>query len=257
MAELYALDGDRIVPTQYTAGPWSDKLQHAGPPAAMLGRALTPADDDGLAFARITFDILRPVPIQPLRISTRVLRPGKRVQQLEATLTLDADGTELMRATAWRVASPPFGSPTEDSAPPPLPEDSEPVRLPWWDTDVAYHAALEWRVATGTVLEPGPACVWTRMSMPLVAGEETTPLQHLLVMGDAASGMSWVLDWDRFTFPNVDFSVHLQRVPHGEWLAMDAVTRIGPESFGQTTSILHDRDGRIGHTTQTLVVSER
>ena len=49
MAELYSLDGDRVVPTQYTAGPWSDKLQHAGPPAAMLGRALTPKQDDGLA----------------------------------------------------------------------------------------------------------------------------------------------------------------------------------------------------------------
>ena len=75
MAELYEVDGDRILPTQYTAGPWSHELQHAGPPAAMLGRAMTPAEEDGLAFARITFDILRPVPIQPLRIATKVLRP--------------------------------------------------------------------------------------------------------------------------------------------------------------------------------------
>ena len=258
MAELYEVDGDRVVPTQYTAGPWSDKLQHAGPPAAMLGRAMTPDEDDGLTFARITFDILRPVPIQPLRIETEVLRPGRRVQQVAATLTLAEDGTELMRATGWRVAAPPFGAGSEpEQAPPPLPEESTPVRLPWWDTDVAYHAALEWRLATGSIEEPGPACVWTRVAIPLVAGEPTTPLQHLLVMGDAASGVSWVLDWDRFTFPNVDYSVHLQRVPYGEWLAMDAVTRIGPESFGQTYSILHDRDGRFGHTTQTLVVAER
>ena len=258
MAELYEADGARILPTQYTAGPWSDKLQHAGPPSAMLARALMPPEEDGLAFARITFDILRPVPIRPLRVQTEVLRPGRRVQQLAATLTLDEDGTELMRATAWRVASPPFaaaGGP--DDIAPPRPQDAEPVTLPWWNTDVAYHAAVEWRLATGSIAEPGPACVWTRMRIPLVAGEETTPLQHLLVVGDAASGVSWQLDWDRFTFPNVDFSVHLQRVPHGEWLAMDAVTRIGPESFGQAYSTLHDLDGRVGHTTQTLVVGER
>ena len=256
---LYEVDGDLLRPTQYTAGPWSDKLQHAGPPSAMLARALTPAEPDGLEFARITFDILRPVPIGPLRVSTRALRPGRRVQQMEATLATAGDGAELMRATAWRVAAPPFDAAAgaDEAAPPPPPDAAEPVTLPWWDTEIAYHSALEWRLATGSILEPGPACVWTRMAMPLVAGEETTPLQHLLVAGDAASGVSWVLDWDAFTFPNVDFSVHLQRVPHGEWLAMDAVTRIGPDSFGQAYSTLYDADGRIGHTTQTLVVAAR
>ena len=259
MAELYEIDGDRVVPTQYTAGPWSPELQHAGPPSAMLARAMTPAGDgDGLTFARLTFDILRPVPIEPLRIAARVLRPGRRVQQLEATLTTAGEGTELMRATGWRVAAPPFAHPTRTDEPaPPPPDRSGPVTLPWWDVDVAYHAALEWRLAGGTIEDPGPACVWTRMAIPLVAGEETTPLQHLLVMGDAASGVSWELDWGRFTFPNVDFSVHLQRIPRGEWLAMDAVTRIGPDSFGQALSVLHDEAGRIGHTTQTLVVSAR
>lgn len=258
MAELYAVDGDRVVPTQYTAGPWSPDLQHAGPPAAMLARALTPAEPDGLEFARLTFDILRPVPIVPLRIATRTLRPGRRVQQHEATLTTADEGTELMRATAWRVAAPAFEHPTAAEPPPaPGPDESGAVTLPWWDDEVAYHAALDWRLAGGTIEAPGPARVWTRVAIPLVGGEETTPLLHLLVMGDAASGVSWELDWGRFTFPNVDFSVHLQRVPRGEWLCMDAVTRVGPESFGQTTSTLYDADGRFGTTTQTLVVAER
>jgi hypothetical protein len=104
---LYELDADRLIPTQYTAGPWSDRLQHAGPPSAVLARAMSPAEADGLEFARITFDILRPVPIRPLRVETSLLRPGKRVQQLAATLRTAEDGTELMRATAWRVAAPP------------------------------------------------------------------------------------------------------------------------------------------------------
>jgi hypothetical protein len=146
VAELYAVDGGRVVPTQYTAGPWSDRLQHAGPPSAMLARALAPAEPDGLELARITFDILRPVPIRPLRIATEVLRPGRRVQQLAATLSLDEDGTELMRATAGRVAAAAFDAERGRQTPPPPPEASGPVRLPWWDADVAYHAALEWRL---------------------------------------------------------------------------------------------------------------
>jgi hypothetical protein len=180
------------------------------------------------------------------------------VQHLEATLRMAKDGTELMRATGWRVAAPPFTPSDEPKPLPRSPEESEPLVLPYWEEGVtAYHSSLDWRLVSGDVGAPGPACVWTRMRAGLVPGEPITPLQHLLVMGDAASGVSAALDWSSYTFPNVDFSVHLQRIPHGEWLAMDAVTRIGPDSFGQTISILYDRDGRIGHTTQTLVVAER
>lgn len=249
MAELYEADGARVVPTQYTAGPWSDRHQHAGPPSAMLVRAL--GDD----VARVTFDILRPVPIAPIEIDTRVLRPGRRVQLLEATLRLAGDGTELMRATAWRVQENPLADPPTPEPPPRHPDDCEPVPRPWWAAEVGYFAALEWRLIAGDLETPGPAAVWTRMRMPLVAGEPPTPLQHLLVMGDAASGISAAIDWRTHSFPNVDFSVHLERPPRGEWLAMDAVTRPGPLGAGQTTSVLYDLDGRIGTTTQTLVIA--
>ena len=254
MAErvLYEIDGDRFLPTRYTAGPWSDELQHAGPPSALLARAL------GGDLARATFDIWRPLPIAPLTIETAVIRPGRKVQQLSATLRLAEDGTELMRATAWRLQENPLGEPRAPEPPPRHPDECPAVGLPYWsgDVEVAYHACLEWRLASGTVAEPGPACVWTRMTMPLVAGEEPSPLERVLVMGDAASGVSWDLDWGRYAFPNVDFSVHLERPPRGEWFAMDAVTRIGPSGAGLTTSVLHDLDGRIGITTQTLVVTQ-
>jgi hypothetical protein len=256
---LYEVDRDRFVPTQYTAGPWSSDLQHAGPPSALLSRAIDGASEvEPGVTARITMDILRPVPIAPLKVAVRTLRPGRRIEQLEAVLRLAADDTELMRATAWRVLTSDLDVPLEGENPPPAPpSESEPVTLPWWDEEIAYHAALEWRLASGSVEKPGPACVWTRLKVPLVHGEPTTPFQHLLVMADAASGVSWVLDWKDYTFPNVDFSVHMQRPVKGVWLAMDAVTRPGDEGFGQTIAILHDTTGRVGHSTQTLVIAER
>ena len=76
--------------------------------------------------------------------------------------------------------------------------------------------------------EPGPAACWTRLRVPLVAGEEATPLERLLVMADAASGISHVLDWTRWVFINVELGIHLERPPEGEWMAMDATTRLGP-----------------------------
>jgi hypothetical protein len=76
-------------------------------------------------------------------------------------------------------------------------------------------------------------------------------------MADAASGVSWTLPWDEYLFPNLDFSVHLERPPEGTWMAMDAVTRPGPLGAGQCTAVLHDERGRVGSSTQTLLVQAR
>jgi hypothetical protein len=257
---LYVADGERFLPTDYTAGPWSPELQHAGPPSALLAHTMLAPKNKGtvpLCFGRFTADILRPIPIAPLTVETRVLRPGRKVQLLGATLRLAEDGTELMRATAWRLERRPLEGAPDPEPPPRAPEDCPAATLPWWEQEIAYHAALEWRLASGTIDGPGPACVWTRLKVPLIAGEAPTPLERLLVMADAASGVSWELEWSGYTFPNVDFSVHLEREPEGEWVAMDAVTRPGPLGAGQATSVLFDGGGRVGVSTQTLAIAER
>jgi hypothetical protein len=93
--------------------------------------------------------------------------------------------------------------------------------------------------------------------VPLVAGEEPTPLERLLVMADAASGISAALDWASWMFVNVDLGIHLARPPRGEWMAMAARTDIGPTGMGLCTSSLSDSDGAVGVSTQTLLVAPR
>ena len=113
--------------------------------------------------------------------------------------------------------------------PSPTPAREGGISLPaFWTEPVAYHAALDWSFVAGDFDEPGPATTWTRLRVPLVAGEEASPLERMLVMADAASGISHVLDWKRWMFINVDLGIHLERQPEGEWMAMDAVTRLGP-----------------------------
>src|SRR6266540_3384000 len=91
-AALYEPSGDVLVPTDLTRGPWSREHQHAGPPSALLARAIEAAAGiEGGQLTRIALDILRPVPIEPLRVEARMLRPGKRVELLEAVLTLAGD----------------------------------------------------------------------------------------------------------------------------------------------------------------------
>jgi hypothetical protein len=258
---LYEPDGELFVPTGLTRGPWDPGFQHAGPPAALLLRAVERAAgiDPGQA-GRLAYDILRPVPLAPHRVTTRMLRPGRNVEQIEATLADAESGAELMRLSAWRLRSEPQDLPDGlgvPDPPPPLPETGR-ISLPkFWTEPVAYHAALDWRFTHGDFDAEGAAACWTRLRVPLVRGEEASPLERMLVMADAASGISHVLDWREWMFINVELGIHLERLPEGEWMAMDATTRVGPSGAGLCTSVLSDERGRVGVSTQTLRVAKQ
>lgn len=255
---LYVPDGDGFTATALTIGPWDVGMQHAGPPAALLLRRAEQAGGipDGQT-VRLAYDILGPVPVGPVRVRASVVRPGRRIELVEAVL--DAGGGPLMRLSAWRMRSRADGPPASRH-PHPVPtgpEDGRPERPAFFPTDVAYHRALDWRFVSGTFNGPGPAAAWTRPECALVAGEPMTPLQHLLVMTDAASGISATLDWTEATFANVDLTVALHRPPRGEWLGMDATTVLGDSGAAQCFAVLVDADGAVGRSSQSLFVEPR
>jgi len=257
---FYERDGDRFRATELTRGPWDPGAQHAGPPAALLGYALEglPESED-FQVGRVTFEILRSVPIAPVRIEARVVRPGRRVQMLEAELS-DAEGEVLMRARAWRIRKGAVEVPPEaivSAEPPPPPERAAEETFFPTGQEHGYHSAMEVRFVSGGWLEPGPATVWLRMRQPLVAGEEPTPLQRTLVVADVGNGVSASLDFRRFLFINVDLTAQLERMPEGEWIGIDAVTLPQRSGTGSSDSVLFDRRGRIGRALQTLLISER
>lgn len=52
-----------------TAGPWSPHAQHAGPPAALLARAMERHEPaPGTRLADVRLDILGPIPVAPLTV---------------------------------------------------------------------------------------------------------------------------------------------------------------------------------------------
>jgi len=256
---FYEADGEGYLATELTRGPWDPAAQHAGPPSALLGRELErlPGAEE-FQLGRITFEILRPIPIGPIRLTARVLRPGRRVQLVEAELS---DGAQpLMRATAWRLRTMPVALPDDAVVrpkPPPGPERARPE--PYFPTphEHGYHSAMEYRFASGSFLGKGPAAVWLRMREALVAGEEPTALQRLLIAADVGNGISSPLDYHDFLFINVELTVHLERLPAGEWVGVEALTLPQPTGVGTAESVLFDRDGRVGRAAQTLLVSGR
>jgi hypothetical protein len=95
------------------------------------------------------------------------------------------------------------------------------------------------------------------MRYPLVAGEAPTPLQRVLIAADSGNGISAALDFERWTFVNIDLSVHLGRMPDGEWVCLDSVTVAEPDGIGLTDTVLRDERGPIGVAAQTLLVAAR
>ncbi len=206
----------------------------------------------------MTFEILRPVPIGPVRVEAELVRPGRSVQMIEATLSGEAG--ELVKARAWRIRSGEIEIPdavAATPAPPPGPETGDQPEFFETAQAVGYHTAMEWRSVKGGFREPGPATVWMRMGCRLVAGEEPTPLQRTLVAADVGNGISAVLDWRRYLFINVDLSVHLERMPEGEWVCVDAVTLPQRSGIGTAESVLSDERGRIGRAAQALLIADR
>jgi hypothetical protein len=263
---FYEPDGDHYVATELTRGPWDPGAQHAGPPAALIGREIERLGGGRMGggegppaqIGRVTYEILRLVPIGRLRVEAEVVRPGRRVELVQATLS-DDQGEPLVRARGWRLRSEPIGfeAPQRGNAVPPGPDQANPGGFPDTGYDVGYHSAMEYRFVRGGFTELGPATVWMRMGVPLLPGEDPTALQRVLVAADSGNGVSVTLDWSRYLFINVDLTVHLHRMPAGEWVCLDAETFPETNGVGMADSRLLDESGQIGRAAQTLLVAER
>jgi hypothetical protein len=249
---FYRAEGERLIPSELTRGPWDPDAQHAGPPSALLARALERCEPrEGMRIGRITVEILGPVPLAPLTVDASVVRPGRSVELLEASLATP-DG-EVMRASAWRVAAGELR--VESDPPPPGPEQGRDRDFFPTGEQFGYHTAMEYRFVRGGFLEPGPALVWMRMRGPLVEGERASPLERLMVVADVGNGVSAVLDWREFLFINTELTVHLLRPPEGDWVGVDAATHL--DGVGLAESVLWDERGRLGRGAQTLLVRKR
>ncbi len=164
-----------------------------------------------------------------------------------------------MRASAWRLRSTALELPgaVAQRPPPPGPEQGQRTQFFPTGQEVGYHTAMQWRSLRGGFVELGPATVWLRMRQPLLEGEQPSALQRTMVSADVGNGISAVLDWRRFLFINVDLTVHLERMPEGEWICVDAKTVPQPNGIGTAESVLSDRRGRIGRVAQTLLINAR
>ncbi|NKY86067.1 thioesterase family protein [Nocardia veterana] len=246
--------------TELTRGPWSPDAQHAGPPSALLGHVIERCEPrPGFRVGRVAVEILGPVPIAPLRAEARVVRPGRSVELIEATVATDRG--PVLKAHAWRlrVADPEIEVPADAIATGAYPGPDTVAHNGEFPStqEVGFHTGIDYRFVAGSFQQPGPAVCWIRLRYPIVAGTTPSPLERALAAADSGNGVSAVMDWNRHLFINTDLTVTLHREPTGEWVCLDAVTYPEPSGIGMAESRLYDEKGPVGRSTQTLLIGNR
>lgn len=261
-ASAYTVLGEhRFHGTELTRGPWDAAHQHAGPPTALICRAIerAAAAQALTHLARLTGNLLRPVPLGDLQVEVQVDYAGRNAAHYSARLI--GGGKELARFTALmqrESAQPlPAGVPGHPlpMAPRP-PRECPPIAMPFAGQLASYADLVETRLATGRFFA-GPCFVWFRLRHALVQGETPSPYQRVAVAADSGNGISAALDFKTHSFVNCDLTINLLRRPLGEWVCLDARTALGGNGCGLAQSVLYDEAGLIGHATQSLAVRVR
>lgn len=241
-------------------------MQHGSPPASLLVKALeefTPKDDARVS--RVVLEILGPIPVSECRVRTWVERPGRRIELLGAELMApDSSGAfrAVARAFAWRLET----ADTSLVADPPG-EVHTPLVPPHegkaWDTATSTHFGrgyideIEWSYIQKPGRNGSPGQVWGRPRVKIVDDDPLTPVQRLFTVVDSANGVGAKLDIRKWTYLNTDLSVHLHRLPEGEWVGLSAKTTTGPDGIGMCSAVIYDEKGPVGRSAQTLLIRPR
>lgn len=257
MEGVYRLEGSRAITDAVAGGPWDKTMQHGSPPSALIA-AMADAIPTAapMRIARLTVDLMRPVPVAPLEIKTSVLREGRKIQL--CNVDLFADGQLAVRGTVLKIRRTGY----------PLPETvrGEPVTLPGPETGHIAHGkmtetpfltCLSMSVVKGGFNQPGPGAAWFRIELPIIAGQANSAAMRAVVASDFCNGLSSVLDFKSWTFINADLSISLARDPVGEWVLLEAETWLGPDGGGIASAKIGDRSGYFGRAVQSIVVEPR
>ena len=257
MDAIYRVDGNRVVTSPNAAGPWDPGMQHGSAPAALaVWAAEAIPTREPMQIARVTIDLMRPVPVAPLTLATEVLREGRKIQL--CAVRLYADGVLTVGPTVLKIKTQVLTLPSDVADPPlelPGPDQSrvDPANF----SNSPFVTGISLRAARGRFGVPGPGAIWYRVDRALVEGSAISQAMRAVVASDFCNGTSAALDFRLWTFLNADLTVSLAREPVGEWILVDAESWIGPDGAGLAIARLADSRGYFGRAIQSLVIEKR
>lgn len=245
------LEGNRFHSTVHSQGAWNAHEQHMAPASGLLlHEVLRNHPRPGMVVSQLTFEILGLIAGGEFEVRTEVVRPGRTIELIEATLT--GNGRTAIRALIWRllagdtsaVAGSEGGRLRPPAECPPHP------RIKAWSGGFIRSADFRSAYDGG----PGRHAAWVRSPLAIVDGEDSEPLARFVGVVDAANGIAVRNDPQECIFPNVELSIHLFRQPEGGWTGLDTTVHFGARGVGLTESALYDEQGLVGRAAQILTV---
>lgn len=226
---------------------WVVTGPNGGYVAAILLRALTERVDDPARMARsLTVHYLRPPAEGPVEIATRLVRAGRSVATLTATMT--QNGAEVALATAVFARARPF-LPFHDAVMPdaPAPEDAPasswpPELFPPIAGRFTYRPLTKETVFSGE--EKAEVACWLRLNEP-------RPLDPVLLalVADAAAPAVFPKATQPVAATTIDLTVHFRAPadaePYDGWAMAAFRSRVSVDGFLEEDGEVWTPDGRL------------
>lgn len=265
---LFVTDGDDLIPTSASRGPWSDDALHGGPTSALLAHLCETFQPSHVPMqsTRFTLELLAPVPLAPLTPQVHLVRDGKKIRLIEAELWAGDRLVASARLAQMRMTELALPADASNAEGPridvPIPPEklmrSKPIARSTDAETMRYHShSVDLRFARGTWADLGPAFAWVRLLVPVLPDVPISPLVRVASAADFGNGVSAPVAFERWLFINPDLNIHLHRLPVAEWVGLDTHCYVEPTGVGQSNVELFDGQGRLGHSNQSLLLQQR
>ncbi|HZK98486.1 MAG TPA: hypothetical protein VFC47_01175, partial [Caulobacteraceae bacterium] len=191
--------------------------------------------------ARLTVDMYRLPGLDPVALTTRIVREGWRIKVVEAEffsagVSMARASCQLLRRTAapaGRVWTPePWSVPDPETI---APRQGSGEADSMWDL----------RPVVGFMGTVGPRRLWMAEVRELVEGVTLTPFVRSALAADFASPFANAGD-QGLGYINSDVTLYLFRAPRTRWIGMEVVDHGAADGVAHGQCRLHDEDGAIG-----------
>ncbi|WP_040339825.1 acyl-CoA thioesterase domain-containing protein [Candidatus Blastococcus massiliensis] len=238
----FTLTADGLVPGESARSWWVPGMIHGRLLAGLLARELENAyGGPEFQFSRLTVDMFRNAPFEPVSVGSVVVREGRRIRVTEATVTAGVGG--VARASAVQL---------HRGVQPPGPV---PTRTPAWDAPdpSTFRRSYSEFDADG---DPSRRRVWVREKSPLVDGETLSPFVRAALAADMASPLAHRGE-DDLEFINADYTLTLSRDPVGEHVGLESGGHVSEDGVAVGHATVHDEQGPIGFSMAAAVANIR
>jgi Thioesterase-like superfamily len=257
---LFQLRGpSTFLPTSAAVGPWDPTIVHGAAVAALFAGQLAPTDR---TLARLTIEILAPVPLASLTLECDQPRGGPRVQRQAASLSVEGRTVATAQSVLVRrrvLALPEnvrrHECPFDPANVPALDESNraaeETVGRPSFDSRSVVVERLR--------VEGDPRThQWISLAVPVVEGTQLRAVEIAAVAADyAQAAVHRVLPFSSWSFRNAELTVHFSREPVGSWVGMRCESVLESVGAGFNSADLYDAEGLMGQSAAVLVVEHR